>query len=99
MDRLKQLRNIFKGDSIIWMIFFLLCVISILEVYSSSSILGYKTGNYWYAAFYHTALLGVGLVVMVCVLNVPCRYFKIMTPLMVPLSVVLLVLVYLIGTK
>lgn len=99
MDRLKQLRNIFKGDSIIWMIFFLLCVISILEVYSSSSILGYKTGNYWYAAFYHTALLGVGLMVMVCVLNVPCRYFKIMTPLMVPLSVVLLVLVYLIGTK
>lgn len=99
MDKIKQLKNIFKGDNIIWNIFFFLCIISIVEVYSSSSILGYKTGNYWYAAFYHTALLAVGLVAMVCVLNVPCRYFKVMTPLMVPLSVLLLILVYLIGTK
>ncbi len=99
MDKFKQLRNIFKGDTTIWMIFFLLCVISITEVYSSSSILGYKTGNYWYAAFYHTALLGVGLVAMVCVLNVPCRYFKIMTPMLVPFSILILVLVYFVGTK
>lgn len=99
MEKFKRLRNVFKGDSIIWMIFFLLCIISVLEVYSSSSILGYKTGNYWYAAFYHTTLLGVGLVAMVCVLNVPCRYFKVMTPLLVPFSVVLLALVYFIGTK
>ncbi len=99
MDKLKQLRNIFKGDSIIWMIFFLLCVISVLEVYSSSSILGYKSGNYWYAAAYHTVLLGVGFVAMVCVRNVPCRYFKVMTPVMVPFSLLLLVLVYIIGTK
>ncbi|MCI6491494.1 MAG: FtsW/RodA/SpoVE family cell cycle protein [Prevotellaceae bacterium] len=99
MDKIKQLRNIFKGDSIIWMIFFLLCIISIVEVYSSSSILGYKTGNYWYAAVYHTSLLFLGLLAMVCVLNVPCRYFKVMTPLMVPISLVLLVLVYIIGTK
>lgn len=99
MEKIKQLKYIFKGDTIIWNIFFLLCIVSVVEVYSSSSILGYKSGNYWYAAFYHTALLGVGLLAMVCVLNVPCKYFKVMTPLMVPLSVILLVLVYLIGTK
>lgn len=99
MDKFKELRNLFKGDTTIWMIFFLLCIISITEVYSSSSILGYKSGNYWYAAAYHTVLLGVGLVAMVCVLNVPCRYFKIMTPILVPFSVVILILVYFIGTK
>lgn len=99
MEKFKRLQNIFKGDKIIWMIFFMLCVISVLEVYSSSSILGYKSGNYWYAAFYHTVLLFVGLGAMVCVLNVPCRFFKIMTPLLVPFSVILLVLVYIIGTK
>lgn len=99
MERFKKLQNIFKGDRIIWMIFCMLCIISVLEVYSSSSILGYKSGNYWYAAFYHTILLGVGLVAMVCVLNVPCRFFKVMTPLLVPLSVILLLLVYIIGTK
>lgn len=99
MDQLKKLQNIFKGDRIIWMIFFLLCIISVVEVYSSSSILGYKTGNYWFAAFYHTVLLFVGLGAMVCVLNVPCRYFKVATPIMVPFSIVLLLLVYIIGTK
>lgn len=99
MENFKKLKNIFKGDRIIWMIFFMLCIISVLEVYSSSSILGYKSGNYWYAALYHTILLGVGLVAMVCVLNVPCRFFKVMTPLMVPFSILLLILVYIIGTK
>ena len=99
MEKFKQLQNIFKGDRIIWIIFFLLCVISVLEVYSSSSILGYKSGNYWFAAFYHSVLLFVGLLAMVCVLNVPCRYFKVMTPILVPFSIILLLLVYMIGTK
>lgn len=99
MERFKSLQNIFKGDRIIWIIFFLLCSISIIEVYSSSSILGYKSGNYWYAAFYHTILLFAGFVAMVLVLNVPCKYFKIMTPILVPTSVILLLLVYAIGSK
>ena len=99
MDRFKQLQNIFKGDRIIWMIFFLLCIISVVEVYSSSAFLGYKSGNYWFAALYHSTLLFFGLIAMVCVLNVPCRYFKVMTPLLVPFSIILLILVYLIGSK
>lgn len=99
MGKFKQLQNLFKGDRIIWIIFFLLCVISVLEVYSSSSFLGYKSGNYWWAAFYHTFTILIGLLVMVCVLNVPCRYFKVMTPIMVPFSILLLILVYLIGSK
>ena len=37
----KTLNNIFKGDKVIWMIFLLLCVISIVEVYSASSQLTY----------------------------------------------------------
>lgn len=99
MGRFKQLQNLFKGDRIIWIIFFLLCVISVLEVYSSSSFLGYKSGNYWWAALYHTILLGIGFLAMVCVLNVPCRYFKVMTPIMVPFSLLLLILVLFFGSK
>ena len=99
MGRFKQLQNLFKGDRIIWIIFFLLCIISILEVYSSSSFLGYKSGNYWWAALYHTILLGIGFLAMVCVLNVPCRYFKVMTPIMVPFSLLLLFLVLFFGSK
>ncbi|MBR4275346.1 MAG: FtsW/RodA/SpoVE family cell cycle protein [Prevotella sp.] len=99
MGRFKQLQNLFKGDRIIWIIFFLLCIISVLEVYSSSSFLGYKSGNYWWAALYHTILLGIGFLAMVCVLNVPCRYFKVMTPIMVPFSLLLLILVLFFGSK
>lgn len=38
----KSLTNIFKGDKVIWMIFFFLCMISIIEVYSASSSLTLK---------------------------------------------------------
>ena len=96
---LQKFQNIFKGDRIIWMIFFILCIISVLEVYSSSSRLGYKSGNYWYAATYHTIILLVGVVSMIGVLNIPCRYFKLATPVLVPFSLILLILVYIIGTK
>ena len=42
----KTLGNIFKGDKVIWMVFFFLCMISIVEVYSASSSLTYKSGQY-----------------------------------------------------
>jgi len=81
------------------MIFFLLCIISVVEVYSSSSRLGYKSGNYWFAATYHSVILIFGVIAMIGVLNIPCRYFKLATPILVPTSILLLILVYIIGTK
>lgn len=96
---IKKFQNIFKGDRIIWIIFFLLCIISIVEVYSSSSKLGYKSGNYWYAAFQHTSYLLLGIGVMVFVLNIPCRYFKLCTPLLCIISPTLLLWVLIFGTK
>ena len=99
MDKLKRLQNIFKGDRIIWIIFLLLCLISIIEVYSSSSTLGYKSGNYWEAALFHTGLLLGGWVAMILVLNIPCKYFKALTPVAVVSSGIMLLLVYFIGTS
>lgn len=74
-------------------------MVSIIEVYSSSSILGYKSGNYWKAALYHSGLLLVGGGVMIVTLNIPCKYFKALTPPAVVVSGILLVLVYFIGTS
>lgn len=95
----KKFQNIFKGDRIIWIIFFLLCIISIVEVYSSSSKLGYKSGNYWFAAFQHTSYLLLGIAVMVFVLNIPCRYFKLCTPILCIIAPTMLLWVLLFGTK
>ena len=42
----QKFNNIFKGDKVIWMVFFFLCIISVVEVFSASSGLTYKGGNY-----------------------------------------------------
>ena len=65
---LKSLNNIFKGDKVIWMVFFLLCMISIVEVYSASSTLSYKGGNYWAPLLKHGGMLFIGFIVMIGVL-------------------------------
>ena len=78
--------NIFKGDKVIWMIFFFLCIISILEVFSSSSSLTYDKASYWGPVFKHTAILLLGILHMVIVQNIDCKYFKIATPFLLIIS-------------
>ena len=93
----KTIGNIFKGDKVIWMIFFFLCMISIIEVYSASSSLTYKTGNYMAPVIRHIGLLGLGLLTMICMLKVKCKFFKIATPFMLGLSFILLLWVLVAG--
>mgnify|MGYP000028339193 CR=1 FL=1 len=50
MDLIKDL---FKGDKVIWIIFLFLCLISIVEVFSAASTLTYKSGDHW--GTYHPA--------------------------------------------
>ena len=95
----KKIGNIFKGDKVIWMVFFFLCMISIVEVFSASSNLTYKSQNYMGPIVYHTATILAGLVVAVITLNIPCRYFKLMTPFLILVSIVTLLWVLLAGTK
>lgn len=87
----KTLGNIFKGDKVVWMIFFFLCMISIVEVYSASSSLSYKGGNYWSPILKHCGLLAVGVFMIVVVLNIKCKYFKLATPIILPVSFILLI--------
>ena len=82
----KKIGNIFKGDKVVWMVFFFLCMISIIEVFSASSNLTYKTQNYMGPIFYHTVMIVIGVIVAVVTLNVPCRYFKLMTPFLLIIS-------------
>lgn len=93
----KKLGNIFKGDKVIWMVFFFLCLISIVEVFSASSGLTYKGGNYLAPIIKHIAILAVGVFFMVVTLNIKCKYFKIATPILLILSIITLVWVYIVG--
>lgn len=93
----KTLGNIFKGDKVIWMVFFFLCIISIVEVYSASAGLTYKGGHYWAPIVKHTGILLVGVFAMVVTLNIKCKYFKIVTPFLLVLSIIALVTVLIAG--
>ena len=93
----KTLGNIFKGDKVIWMIFFFLCIISAVEVFSASSALTYKGGNYLSPISKHVGILLLGIVAMLVTLNIQCRYFKILTPFLIFFSLITLIWVLVAG--
>ena len=93
----KKIGNLFKGDKVIWMVFFFLCMISIVEVFSASSGLTYKSQNYVGPIAYHTFTIFLGVLAAIATLNVPCRYFKLLTPFLLLLSGLMLLVVMLGG--
>ena len=93
----QKINNIFKGDKVIWMVFFFLCMISIIEVFSASSNLTYKSNNYIKPIMMHSSTIIAGVVVSILTLNIPCRYFKLMTPFLLFFSVFTLLLVLVAG--
>ena len=95
----KKIGNIFKGDKVIWMVFFFLCMISIVEVFSASSGLTYKSQNYVGPIAYHTGTIIAGVVVAIVTLNIPCRYFKLMTPFLLLITGLMLLIVLFGGGK
>ena len=92
-----SIANIFKGDKVIWMIFFFLCIISLIEVFSSSSTLTYNKASYWGPIIKHGGILLAGLVIMVVVQNIDCKYFKIATIFLLIISAITLLWVLMAG--
>ena len=95
----KKIGNFFKGDKVIWMVFFFLCMISIVEVFSASSGLTYKSQNYVGPIAYHTFTIFLGVLAAIITLNIPCRYFKLLTPFLLLLSGLMLLVVMLGGSE
>lgn len=90
------LKNLFKGDKVVWIIYLLLCLISIIEVFSASSTLTYKSGDHWGPITTHMLLLMTGTVVVIIAHNIPTRWFKAFNALL-PLSWAMLTAVFIIG--
>ncbi len=91
--------NIFQGDRAIWMIFFFLCAISLIEVYSAASNLSYKAGDYWTPVLRHALFLFIGAIVAVVIHNIPCRWFKFYPVIVIPASFVMLLMAMFVGVK
>lgn len=92
-----RLGYLFKGDKVIWMVFFLLCMVSLIEVFSASSGLTYKSNNYISPIAKHGGTMFVGLIVILVVTNIPCRFFKLLTPFALLFSAITLIWVLFAG--
>ena len=87
------IKDLFKGDKVIWIIFLCLCLISIIEVFSAASTLTYKSGDHWGPITQHSVILMVGAFIVVLVHNIPCKYFSVLPFFLLPLSCILLLFV------
>ena len=94
------LNKIFRGDKIVWLVFMLLLIISVVEVFSAASTLTYKEGRtYWWAIREHSTNLLLGFLVVYLAHLVPYRFYKAVPVVLVPLSVGMLVWVLVFGEK
>lgn len=91
------LKNIFKGDKVIWIIFLCLCLISIVEVFSAASTLTYKSGDHWGPITQHSVILMVGAVLVVLMHNIPYKWFQVFPVFLYPISLLLLAFVTIMG--
>lgn len=73
-DQIKRI--LFKGDRIIWAIFFIICAISWVEVFSATAREGYKQGNYWLPIIKHSIFLLAGMVVVWVMHNMKVAWIR-----------------------
>ena len=91
--------NLYKGDKVIWMVLLFLCLISVVEVFSASSSLTYKSQNYLSPILGHSWKIIMGVAAAIFVLNIPCRFFKLVTPALLVVSAIMLFWVLFFGEK
>lgn len=82
--------NLFKGDKGVWMIYFFLCMISLVEVYSASSRLTFDGGPHWNTVLNQAGCLLGGLLVILFVHRIPCKWFMLFPFFLLPLALILL---------
>lgn len=82
----RKISNLLKGDKVLWTVFFLLSVFSMIEVYSAASTLTYRTGDYSAPLFKHVGFLIAGAVVMWFAHKVPTKYLRLIPACVLPFS-------------
>ena len=90
-----------KGDPIIWLIVFILSLMSMLVVYSATGTLAYKkmSGNTEYYLFKHSALVILSLVAMWLAHKIDYRYYSRLSRFGLWLSVPLLIYAWKFGSN
>ena len=91
MDSL--LKKYLRGDATLWIVFIMLCIVSIIEMYSASGTLAYKAANHTAPMLRHVGFLAGGALIAVLVHLIPFRYIRLISYFVLVLSVFMLILV------
>ena len=91
------LKNLFKGDKVVWIIYLLLCFVSVIEVFSASSSMTYQSGAYLRPITTHITYLLVGTVVILIAHNVSTRWYGLLSTPLLLLSWILLIVTLFVG--
>ncbi|MCB9071290.1 MAG: hypothetical protein H6543_02300 [Prevotellaceae bacterium] len=71
-----NIKNQLKGDYVIWMVFFFLCIISIIEMFSASSTLVSRGSSIGAPILRHIMFLGIGTALMIIVQQIDYKLIK-----------------------
>lgn len=91
-------QKVFQGDKVIWAVFIILCVISLVEIFSATSTIVYRQQNMWGPILRHAMFLIGGVGVILLIHNIPYRYFSLLIFVLLG-AIVLLILTPFIGTS
>ncbi len=86
----KEHRQLLNGDRTIWAMVFILCGISLIEVFSASSRLTFGKSSFLTPIISHSIHLVIGLVGMYLVHLLHYKWYRLFPVLLVPLAIVLL---------
>jgi cell division protein FtsW len=96
---MSRVYSLFKGDRVVWIIFAILCIVSLIEVYSASSTLTYKSHTTMGPILKHALFLILGTVLVVFLHNFSYRYATMLGFATLFIAVVLLILTPIIGVR
>lgn len=92
-------KKLFRGDIVVWIVFFCLCIISLIEVYSASSTLAYSDKNTYGPVLRHATFLLVGAVCIIIMHNIHYKYTTLLGLFFFLAALLLLVLTPVIGSR
>lgn len=90
---MKENNRLIQGDLVLWGMLALLALFSFFPVFSASSNLSYVVGNGtpWQHLFKHMFILIMGFGFMIGIHHIPFKYFKGISILMLPVTILLLI--------
>lgn len=92
-------RKLFKGDKVVWAVFFILCALSLIEVFSASSRMTYEMGSYWKPITKHALFLIAGIGVVWFFHNMKLEWIRNFSKFVYVVGVVLLIYAFVGGDR